>query len=371
MLRIAGLIALLMTLTSHGYAYDSSAKAAFVLHPATNTVVANHHGDEQLPPASLAKLMTLYALFTALDNNVLTLESELPISKKAWKMGGSKMFLEVDKTVKVEDLIHGIIVSSGNDACIVVAEHLAGTEEAFAEMMNRYAQKIGMNNTVFKNASGWPVEGQVTTAHDMALLAEALIEEFPQYYSNFSSTEFTYNDIRQTNRNRLLNRQVGVDGLKTGHTEEAGFHLVASGTDRGERLISVVMGTTSFSQREGEALKALRYGFNHYHLVEVMNKYQTIEADAPVWMGQKKTIKLVAANAVTAYLPKNQAQDVHVTVQYDAPLVAPLEAGQEVGTITIHLPEQELTTPLLAGEGTPKLNGLARVWRGILYQIGL
>lgn len=362
----------LMTLAMQfqAYALEVDANAAVLYHPDTNTTVLSQNADEQLPPASLAKLMTLYILFDAIKANKVTLDSELPISEKAWRMGGSKMFLEVGKTVRVEDLIYGMAVSSGNDACIVTAEYLAGSEEAFADLMNQHAEKLGMSNTVFKNASGWPAPDMHTTAHDMALLAEALIEEHPAYYHYFSIPEFTYNGIRQTNRNRLLQQNNGVDGLKTGHTEEAGYHLVASAKQNGERLISVVMGTEGFSQREQANATLLRFGFNNYDTVTVANRYKNV-GTVPVVHGLRKELPIVVANQVDLYLDKPARDTLTANITLKEPLIAPVNVGEEIGTMTITAAGDQHTVPLLAGEGTNAIGFWGKFQRSALAKIGI
>lgn len=352
------------------HALEVNANAAILYHPDTNTIVLSQNADQQLPPASLAKLMTLYILFDALKNNTVTLDSELPISEKAWRMGGSKMFLEVGKTVQVEDLIYGMAVSSGNDACIVTAEYLAGSEDAFADLMNQNAQKIGMTNTVFKNASGWPNPAMHTTAHDMALLAEALIEEFPAYYHYFSIPEFTYNGIHQTNRNRLLQQNNGVDGLKTGHTEEAGYHLVASAKQNGERLISVVMGTSGFSEREQANATLLRYGFNNYNTVTVANRYKNV-GTVPVVHGMRKELPIVVANQVDLYIDKPTRDTLSAQITLKEPLIAPVNVGEEIGTMTITAAGHQHTVPILAGEGTNAIGFWGKFQRSALSKIGI
>ncbi len=351
-------------------AYETQAKAVAVYHPQTERFVLEHNANTQIAPASLVKLMTVYLLFDAINNGTITLETEMPISKKAWRKGGSKMFVEVGKKVKVKDLLRGIIISSGNDAAIVAAEYLAGTEEAFTNMMNSKAAELNLHNTVFKTATGWPHPEQLTTAHDMALLAAAIIKKFPQYYNIFSEKEFTYSKIRQNNRNRLLLRNVGVDGLKTGHTEESGFHLVASGAQNNDRLISVVLGTTSFSHRENETLTALRHVFNRYQTESLLNKYQELTT-APVWMGEKRTLPLVAAKAFSLYIAKDSKKNLTTKVIYNSPLKAPIVMGDVVGHILITEPTgQQYKVDLLAGEGTPKLPFIARIGRMIQYNLG-
>ncbi|MDD9912614.1 MAG: D-alanyl-D-alanine carboxypeptidase, partial [Alphaproteobacteria bacterium] len=321
---LGGIVGSLLATSAYAYNLHMQTDAYFLYHPATKTVVAADKAQQAMYPASLTKLMTLYVLFENLRDNRVTLDEEFPVSEKAWRKGGSKMFVEVGKTVRVEDLIRGIIVSSGNDACLVVAEYLGGTEEGFAGMMNAKAQELGLKGSYFANATGWPDVTQVSTAEDMGLLAAALMRDFPQFYHYFSETVFTYSGIRQQNRNGLLRQNVGVDGLKTGHTEEAGYHLVASGKEEGERLISVVMGTDGFAAREGESLKLLRYGFTQFKTKTLWDAWQEV-GEASVWLGAEAKVPLVAGDGKIAYLPRRQFTPRDIKLTYKTPLQAPIK----------------------------------------------
>lgn len=326
-----------LLLTDQALAIELNAKAYIVAHPETDTVVLEKNADEHIEPASLTKLMTVYILFDALKHNEVSLETEFPISEAAWRKGGSKMFLEVGKTAKVEDLIKGILVSSGNDACMVVAESLSGSEEAFATLMNEKAKKLGMKNTHFVNSNGWPDEAQYTTARDMYQLSRAIIRDFPEYYAAyFSIPEFTYSNIKQPNRNGLINDpSLKADGLKTGHVESAGYHLAASAVQNGERLIAVVLGTDGFSSRERESKTGLMDGFRRYKMVTTVEKGVVVESVAPVWLGTQKTVKLVADSNLKVYMEKREADGITAKVNYTSPLEAPLKAGQKVGTVEV------------------------------------
>jgi D-alanyl-D-alanine carboxypeptidase (penicillin-binding protein 5/6) len=355
---------------SYGYELQVNALSAYLYHPATGTEVFAKEADKTTQPASLAKLMTLYLLFDAIEAGKINLESQLPISKKAWKKGGSKMFLEVGKTARVEDIIRGITISSGNDASIVVAEFLGGTEDGFTSMMNAKAVELGLAHTNFTNATGWPDEAQATTARDMTFLAAKLLRNFPQYYDYFGESVFTYNGIKQYNRNGLLRASVGVDGIKTGHIEDAGYHLVASGTEGGERLIATVMGTDGFAAREGESLKLLRYGFTQYETRTLWESWQAV-AQAPVWLGQQEQVALVAGDEAKAYLKKSAGRLQDVTLTYQKPLPAPLQAGQEVGTLRARVGERVYETPLLAGADIPQTGMVERFFQKLFYRLGL
>ena len=245
----------LSLLASTASAIELDVPAYVITHVPSGQVLLAKNADMSIEPASLSKLMTLYMVFEAIKQGALTMDTEIRVSEKAWRTGGSKMFIEVGKTARLEDMIRGIAAASGNDACVAIAEHMAGSEEGFAQLMTAKARTIGMANTTFKNASGLPADGQVSTARDMAQLALRLQLDFPENYKFFSIPEFTYNGIRQVNRNGLLRADAGFDGMKTGHVEEAGYHLVSSVLRKGTRLISVVMGTTSPKVREAETLK--------------------------------------------------------------------------------------------------------------------
>ena len=352
------------------YQLNVNAKAAYLYHPATETTLYTHNAQEQMQPASLTKLMTLYLLFEHLEKGEITLDSQFPISEKAWRKGGSKMFLEVGKTARVEDLIRGIAISSGNDATIVVAEYLGGTEDGFTAMMNAKAEKLGMANTNFMNASGWPNDLQLTTAEDMSKLATHIVKDFPEYYPYFSENVFTYSGIKQMNRNGLLRQNVGVDGMKTGHIEEAGYHLIASSKQGGERLIAVVMGTDGFAAREGESLKLLRYGFTQHKNKQIWGKHQTI-AQAPVWLGNVANIPLLTEEAAIAFMKKNKATPKNVHVSYTEPLMAPITAGDVIGQVTTEVDGRVYSSQLIAGADVAKAGFLPAFMQKLFYRFGL
>ena len=342
-------------------AFELKAEAYTVGDPASGRLLLKHNSATILQPASLTKLMTLYLLFDALDRGEIALDSEVLVSEKAWKKGGSKMFVEVGKMVKVEDLIKGIAVSSGNDACIVVAERLGGTEEAFAEMMTAKAHKLGMNDTNFLNASGWPMEGHVTTAEDLFTLAQALIKDFPQYYHYFGIRSFTYSGITQPNRNGLLRRNVGVDGLKTGHTEESGYHLVASAERDGERFISVVMGTDSMKAREAEALKGLSWAFGRFKTYTLASPDEKV-ADAEVQYGVTETVPATVAEPARWLLSYDQKQEIQKEVTFNEAVMAPLKKGDQIGVVTFTTKDLPAKTfPLVAAEDVAEKDFFAKM----------
>ncbi|MEC8467393.1 MAG: D-alanyl-D-alanine carboxypeptidase family protein [Pseudomonadota bacterium] len=362
-----------LLLTTQDYAINLNAESYYIVEQDTGSVVLEKNADLQMGPASLTKMMTAYLLFEAIERGDLTLETMMPISEKAWRTGGSKMFLEVGKTVKTEDLIKGILVSSGNDACIVAAEFLSGTEDAFAMAMTDKAVELGMLNTTFKNASGWPHPEQVSTAKDMATLGRAIIKNFPQYHQYFSIPRFTYSDISQPNRNGLLRRNVGVDGLKTGHIEDAGYHLVASAERNGIRLISAVMGTDSSRSREDETLTGLSYAFRTNSMIEAVQKGQVIDSTAEVWMGEKETVKLKAAQGYNMYVSNRDKNNLKAEATFNTPVQAPVELDQRIGTLTVTHPTtgEQHEIALLAAEAIPEKGFMGKLGGYILHGLGL
>lgn len=319
----------------------TEAKQAFMIDEQTGAVLLDKAGDELMPPSSMSKLMTAYMVFEKLSKGELKLDDELPVSEKAWRIQGSKMFVQLGSRVKVEDLLRGMIVQSGNDACVVLAEGLAGSEEAFAEAMTKKARELGMAKSVFKNASGWPDPDHVMTPRELAILARVLIERFPQYYGYYSEKEFTYGvdditkkPIKQGNRNPLLYKNIGADGLKTGHTDAAGYGLTAS-VKRGERrIILVVNGLSSMNQRSREAERLIDWGFREFATVPVATAGATIE-NAEVWLGQKPTVSLASAQSVAVTVPRPAARSVKVTLRYDGPIAAPIAVGQPIGVLDV------------------------------------
>ena len=298
--------------------------------------IAMHDADARVEPASLTKLMTAYLTFAALEKKSITLDQQVPVSEKAWKTGGSRMFIEPRKPVTVAELLRGMIVQSGNDATVALAELIAGSEDVFAQMMNREAQRIGMKNTNFTNASGWPDPKHYSTARDLAILAAALIRDFPEYYKLYSLKEFRYNNITQQNRNRLLWLDPNVDGVKTGHTEAAGYCLIASAKRGPRRLLSVVLGTRSDAQRAQESQKLLNYGFQFYDSVRVYEKGQPIST-LRVWKGAQNELKAGLPEDLYVVLPKGEADKLTADFVSQQPLIAPVSEGQPVGTVRLTL----------------------------------
>ncbi len=340
----------------------------------SNTILAQKHADERMFPSSMSKLMTLYAVFEELKKGTLKLTDQFTVSERAWAIQGSKMFVPIHGSVGVEDLIHGIATQSGNDACIVVAEGLAGSEEAFAQRLNETAKKLGMNGSHFVNASGWPDENHYTTARDLSTLALHLVHDFPEYYPYFSTPEFTYNNIRQYNRNPLLNRGgLGVDGLKTGHTEIAGYGIVLSAKQSasGRRLVLVVNGLSSMKEREQEGEALLNWGFRNFETVSLVKAGQVV-AKAPVWLGDESDVELSVGEDVKLTLPIGKASAATAKAVFESPVAAPITQGQPVGKLVITLPSGDTrNVPLLAAKSVEKKGAFARIPTVIGSWLGL
>ena len=312
-----------------------AAKSWLLLETGSGQVLTAEKPDERIEPASLTKLMTAYLTFAALRQKTIALDTPVTVSQKAWKTGGSKMFIRVDTQVPVEDLIKGMIVQSGNDACVALAEAIAGSEESFAQMMNREAKRLGMNASNFTNSTGLPDPQLYTTARDLATLAAALIRDFPEEYKKYySMKEFRYNNITQPNRNRLLFIDSSVDGVKTGHTEAAGYCLISSALRDKRRLLSVVLGTKSDATRASESLKLLNWGFQSYDAVTLFAKDQPV-ATLRVWKGTQTTVKAGFDRALSIAVPRGYADKVKSEFTPQPRLIAPIEAGQKLGTLKV------------------------------------
>jgi D-alanyl-D-alanine carboxypeptidase (penicillin-binding protein 5/6) len=324
--------------------------------------IVAHDADARAEPASLTKLMTAYLVFSALEKKSIALDQQVPVSEKAWKTGGSRMFIEPRKPVTVAELLRGMIVQSGNDATVALAELIAGSEDVFAQMMNREAQRLGMKSTNFTNASGWPDAKHYSTARDLAILASALIRDFPEYYKLYALKEFRYNNITQQNRNRLLWLDPNVDGVKTGHTEQAGYCLIASATRGTRRLLSVVLGARSDSQRAQESQKLLNYGFQFYDAVRVYEKGQAIST-LRVWKGAQNELKAGLPEDLYVVLPRGEADKLTADFVSQQPLIAPVSQGQTVGTIRLALDGKPFGEhSAVALEGVAVAGFFGRMW---------
>jgi len=350
-------------------AYDTPAKAAILIDLQSDQVLFAKNPDQPLPPASMSKLMTALMVFERLEEGTLSLDDRLPVSEKAWRKGGSKMFVEVGDRVRVEDLLRGIIVQSGNDACIVVAEGLAGSEEAFAEQMTARARELGLENTTLKNASGWPDPEHRMSVRDLATVARMIIEKYPQYYEFYSEKEFEYNGIRQYSLHPLLYRDVGADGLKTGYTENAGYGLTASAIRDGRRLVMVVAGLRTPGQRARESERLLEYGFRNFNNYVLFEGGEPVD-EADVWLGNRSTVPLVPTDDVVVSLTREGRRNLEVKLVYTGPIPAPVSSGARVARLEIDAPGLEpRRIPLQAGEEVQAANLFGRMSSALGYLI--
>lgn len=330
-------------------------------------IIAEARADERVEPASLTKLMTAYATFHALRQGQITLQDQAHVSEKAWRTDGSRMFIEVNTRVSVEDLLRGMIIQSGNDASVALAEHVAGSEEVFLGLMNRYAELLGMTGSSFMNTTGLPAEGHYVTARDVAILARAIISEFPEYYRWYSEREFTYNGIRQFNRNSLLWRDDSIDGVKTGYTDAAGYCLVASAERSGMRLISVVTGMASPEAREDASQALLDYGFRFYETHKLYSGGEEITT-ARVWKGTPPEASLGLTEDLYVTVPRGQYDALEAIMDLRSELMAPLSAGAQVGSVRITLDDVEISNmPLMALHEVPE----ASLWTRIKDEVTL
>ena len=317
-------------------------KSYYLVDFASDRVLAQSAADQRVEPASLTKLMTAYAVFKALDDGRISLDDEAPVSVKAWRTGGTRMFIDVNSRVRVEDLIRGMLIQSGNDASVALAEHISGSVEAFVDSMNAYAAELGMSNTAYRNPTGLPARNHYSSARDMAILAKAVIAEFPDHYQMYAEREFSYNNILQYNRNRLLWRDPSVDGLKTGHTEAAGYCIVTSALRDDMRLIAVVLGATTSNARTAAAQKLLDYGFEHYETHKLYSAGQEISV-ARVWGGEPADAPLGLAHDLFVTIPRGLYPSLTASMSVPVELVAPLQTGAAVGEVNVRLDGQPLS----------------------------
>lgn len=314
----------------------------------SDLVLSEKNADKRLEPASLTKIMTAYTVFRELQAGNLSRNDMVLVSEKAWRTGGSRMFIEVGKQVSVADLIHGMIIQSGNDACVALAEHVAGSEEAFAGLMNKHAARLGMDNTNFMNATGLPHKDHYTTPLDILKVSKATIQEFPEFYSLYAEKEFTFNDIRQHNRNKLLWRDESVDGVKTGHTEAAGYCLVSSAKRDDMRLLAVVMGTSGEESRAKESLSLLNYGFRFYETHKLYSAGDSIRTSR-VWKGASESIQLGLQEDLAITIPRGRYDELDATTKVNPLIEAPVSLGRTLGRLTITLDGEEMASvPLVA-----------------------
>lgn len=355
------------------------ARQAVLLDTSTGSILFEKDADTAFPPASMSKLMTVYLAFDAIKQGELQLDDEVIVSDDAWRtwnkdtgtigQGGSTMFLRARDTVTVEDLLRGIIVLSGNDACVVLAEHMAGSHEIFVEWLNAKAVDLGMSNSVFKNANGWPAEGHVMSARDLATLSYRLSTDFPDLYPMFAEREYLYKNFTSNryNRNPLLGRFPGADGLKTGHTEESGYGLAASAEREGRRLVLVVGGLSSTSERTRESQRLLQYGFRNFSHYPLFRAGETVEY-AEVWLGEAATVPMVIAEDLAITMSRRQRAEMKVSVEYLNPVAAPIARGQQVGDLIVELRGREpIRLPLLAGRAVDDVGGLGKIGAAFDY----
>ncbi len=351
------------TAASSGVApLETKAKYAVLVEAETGDVLFSKDSDSAMPTSSMSKVMTMYLVFEAIRNGKLALNDEVEVSERAWRQEGSRMFINPGTKVKVEDLVRGVIVQSGNDASVALAEAVAGSEEQFAALMNAKAKELGMANANFRNATGLPDPEHYASPRDLATLALAMIRDFPELYHYYSEKEFIFNKIKQGNRNPLLYRNIGVDGLKTGHTTDAGFGLMASAARDGRRLVMVVNGLKNMQERADESARIIEWGYREFGLYPVLKKGAKI-AEAGVWLGTAKTVAIHPAADATLGLSRAARDGLKVTVTYEAPVPAPVKAGQNVGQAVIEASGKEtLVVPLVAAHDVPLVGFFDRVF---------
>jgi D-alanyl-D-alanine carboxypeptidase (penicillin-binding protein 5/6) len=342
-------------------AFETAAREALVIDDGTGMVMFEKNADTPIPPASMSKLMTLYMLFEALRDGRVTRETEFTVSAKAQAMDGSRMFVEAGTSVPVEALIQGIIVQSGNDACVVVAEGLAGSEDTFAEQMTKRAHELGMTQSHFENASGWPAEGHVMSARDLVTLSRHIIDDFPEDYAYFQETEYTWNGITQPNRNPLLTMGLGVDGLKTGHTQEAGYGLVGSAMQNGQRIIFMVGGLGSEAERKSETESIVKWAFGAFDTMKFFDAGAEV-AQAEVWLGATPQVAMVAPKTLQLLVPREDRSGVKAQVVYNDPIEAPIAQGQKLGALRVDVPGHDsVSFDLVAAADVPRGGLLTRI----------
>ena len=350
-------------------AIDTKADQAIVIDYNTNEILFQKNADQIVPPASMTKIMTVYAAFDRLKETDLTVDDVCKISAKAYKMGGSRTFLEIDDVVSIDDLLKGIIIQSGNDASVALAECLGGTEQDFAKIMNAYGEKLGMLNTNFVNSSGWPDEKHYSTVGDLAILSNSLIKNFPKQYTYFKLKKFIYNDINQPNRNRLLTSENGADGLKTGFTKKSGWGIAASALRNNRRITLVINGTNSSRSRLNESTFLLNWAFNQTSQIKLLSKGQIIK-NVDVWLGNKSTINLIVDKDIISTLSFDQIQLIKSSIAYNKPIDAPIKKGDKLGSIEISIEgKKNLIIPLVAESDVNETNPFLKLFAGIKYLI--
>ena len=362
-------ILLIFLISKHVFAIDTKAEQAIVMDFDTNEILFEKNSNSKTPPASMTKIMTVYAAFDRLKNTDLSINNECTVSAKAYKMGGSRTFLEIDDKVSIDDLLKGIIIQSGNDASVALAECLAGTEEDFAKLMNVYAKRLGMNNTNFINSSGWPEDNHYSTVYDLAILSNAVIREFPDLYLYFADEEFTYNDIKQPNRNKLLSSVQGADGLKTGFTKASGWGIAATAKREDRRITVVINGTNSSRSRMNESANLINWAFSQTSQKELVREGQVI-AQVDVWLGNKPRVNLISSKKVVSTLSFDQLQLIKSSIQYKKPLDAPILKGNSYGKLLISIEgKPNIEIDLVAEENVGTINPILKIFAALKYLI--
>ena len=362
-------ILLIFLITKHVFAIDTKAEQAIVMDFDTNEILFEKNSNSKTPPASMTKIMTVYAAFDRLKNTDLSINNECTVSAKAYKMGGSRTFLEIDDKVSIDDLLKGIIIQSGNDASVALAECLAGTEEDFAKLMNVYAKRLGMNNTNFINSSGWPEDDHYSTVYDLAILSNAVIREFPDLYLYFADEEFTYNDIKQPNRNKLLSSVQGADGLKTGFTKASGWGIAATAKREDRRITVVINGTNSSRSRMNESANLINWAFSQTSQKELVSEGQVI-TKVDVWLGNKPRVNLISSKKVVSTLSFDQLQLIKSSIQYKKPLDAPILKGNSYGKLLISIEgKPNIEIDLVAEENVGTINPILKIFAALKYLI--
>ena len=362
------LLIVFLLFTRQSFAIESIAKTALVIDLSTNEILLEKNSTEKTYPSSMTKMMTALVAFEKIKDGSLSLDQEFLISKKAWKMGGSKMFIEVDKRVSVYDLLLGVVVQSGNDASIAIAEGISGSEEIFAIEMNNLGKKIGLTGSNFTNSSGWPDDNHYTTAEDLAKVAQYTIENHYELYQMYKISDFTYNGIKQDNRNPLLYTFEGADGFKTGYTEAAGYGLVGSAERGDRRLILVLNGLESSKSRAQESLRLMDWGFNNFQLVDFYKKNEVIQ-EVDTWLGKEDKVDLVALEDISVSIPKAQLSSAKVTVLVEEPIATPIKIGDQIAKLQISFADKQVDFPLYSGEDIDQKNFFSRIFSAIYYII--
>ncbi len=359
--QLAAVLISAVSLSLPAHALDTAARSAMVIDMSSGAVLLEKNADTPMPPASMSKLMTLNMVFEALQQGRLSLDERFRVSVKAWKMGGSKMFVREGDRIRIEDLIRGVIIHSGNDACVVLAEGLAGSEDAFSQRMTERALELGMDMSIFANSTGWPHPSHRMSARDLIFLTQRMITEFPEYYHYFAETDFTWDKVSQKNRNPLLYLDIGADGLKTGHTEEAGFGLVGSAIRNDRRVAFIISGLDTAKARSVESERLVTWAFREFKTGKIANAGQIV-GEAEVWIGDADTVPLAPKEDVIATAPYGELDGMKVSVRYDGPIEAPIALGQPIAELVVEAPGlPPVSTPLVAAAAVGRGGLISRV----------